>query len=250
MDNKPEKSNSKLPNSKSDAQIITKIFLRKATEKVFPILGDVLWSYSEINDALAQRDFSSKVITMLNNLVTKTDNIQTKLNQLSNTQKYIFANCLYSSCIAYDEAISDQKKHYFKNLVKSILKNPDNLDLNLQDMYLTLMQSLPAYSLLFLQSMYERFQTKNVSYESDTPNSVWEEFTSSWTKDLSKSTQLVNSLQIEAVLEPLVSRGFVRKSSSSTTLGPGRYPMTRTSELYQITELGKNFLEYFSEKDL
>ena len=97
MDNKPKKTNSKLPNSQSDAQIVTKIVLRKATERVFPILGDVLSASADIKDALAQRDFSLEVVTLLNNLVNKTDNMQNKLNQLNDTQKYIFANCLYSS---------------------------------------------------------------------------------------------------------------------------------------------------------
>lgn len=250
MDNKPKKTNSKLPNSQSDAQIVTKIVLRKATERVFPILGDVLSASADIKDALAQRDFSLEVVTLLNNLVNKTDNMQNKLNQLNDTQKYIFANCLYSSCVAYDETISCQKKNYFKNLLKSILENPDNLDLNLQDMYLTLIQSLPTYSLLFLNSMYKKFQTNTVPVESDMSRSNWKKFVSSWKKCFLGDIQLANSLETKVILGPLVLKGLVNKSTLPTGPGIGRYTIPSMSELYQVTELGKNFLEYFFGKDL
>lgn len=210
-------------------------------EKVpVPIISTIIGVSKNVADDLVQRKFSQSVVNILEKCISEIDDLDTRVQSLQNYQKDTLGKALYYTCIAYDSEISDEKKDYLKKLIKSDLLDPQNLSLDLQDLYLLLIQSVPAYSLQFLAEVYTTFGTSTVSQFNDSVNNEdsnsqnWLDLQSNWIKNNIKIAGL--SLEIETIVEPLILHGLIRK----TTLGV----FGGTRYKYNVTKVGKSFIEY------
>ncbi|MCG0638275.1 hypothetical protein IMAU80162_00011 [Lactiplantibacillus plantarum] len=210
-------------------------------EKIpIPIISTIIGVSKNLADDLAQREFSQSVVDILEKCISKIDDLDVRVQSLNDHQKNTLGKTLYYTCVAYDSVISDDKKDYLKELIKSDLLNPANLNLDLQDLYLLLIQNVPTYSLQFLAKVYTCFGTSTVSQFNDSvndedPNSQkWLKLKSDWIEMNIKNTGL--SLEIETIVEPLILHGLIRQTTFGV-IGGTRY-------IYNVTKVGKSFIEY------
>jgi hypothetical protein len=222
------------------------IILNLGEKAPIPIISAIIGVSKNLADDLAQREFSQYVVNILEKCIFEIDDLDTQVQSLQGYQKDTLGKALYYTCIAYDSEISDEKKDYLKKLIKSDLLNSKNLSLDLQDLYLLLIQSVPAYSLQFLNKVYTTFGTRTVSQFNDSVNNddqnsqKWLDLQSNWIKNNIKIASL--SLEIETIVEPLILHGLIRKTTLGV-LGGTRY-------IYNVTKVGESFIEYLRPQKL
>lgn len=247
MPNDIQKSKQELHNMVSSIEptgrtIAQSTIMSFGTRIPVPIISNFIGLFKDVSDDLAQRNFSKSILDILGTCISEIDDLQETVSNLDKHQKNILGKSLYYTCSAYDNEISDEKKDYLKRLIKFDLLNPDNLNLNTQDIFLILIQDVPAYSLQFLNAVYLKFNTTTFSQADDDVNPKddnspeWLKLKSKWLKNSMKNISL--NIEIETILEPLILHGLIKQTTVSV--------INATIYEYKVTEVGKAFIKFTS----